>query len=295
MSIRAFRTLLAIARYGSFARAGEVVGLTQSAVSLQIRTLEREFGAQLFDRSRRLPVLTEAGRIVLQKAGEILEIYDGIGAALGDETSLAGRLRLGAIESVLGGILPDALAELHARHPRLRVHVSGGMSSDMAVKVVQGELDAAVTTEPVRPYPADLAWTPLYEDQFWIVAPRASAAGPALDTPRDLLTRYPFIRLDGSAWAGRMITQELRRQNLELRDEMVFDSPEVILRMVASGLGVAVVALTEQHRKSLDLTLMPFGTPQLRRRIVLLHHATRGPGAPGEALAEVIVALSAHA
>jgi ABC-type glutathione transport system ATPase component len=64
MSLRALRSLKAIAHHGSFARAGEAVGLTQSAISLQVRGLEEEFGVQLFDRSRRLPVLTEAGRIV---------------------------------------------------------------------------------------------------------------------------------------------------------------------------------------------------------------------------------------
>ena len=61
MSLRALRTLQAIARHGSFAAAGKAVGLTQSAVSLQVKALEEEFGAPLFDRSRRLPVLTEAG------------------------------------------------------------------------------------------------------------------------------------------------------------------------------------------------------------------------------------------
>ncbi len=70
MSIRALRTLQAIARHGSFAGAGKAVGLTQSAVSLQVKALEDEFGAALFDRSRRLPVLTEAGRIVVARSAE---------------------------------------------------------------------------------------------------------------------------------------------------------------------------------------------------------------------------------
>ena len=78
LSIRALRTLLAIARHGSFARAGEAIGLTQSAVSLQVKALEEEFGAQLFDRSRRRPTFTEAGRIVLAKAEEVLALYDRI-------------------------------------------------------------------------------------------------------------------------------------------------------------------------------------------------------------------------
>lgn len=59
MTLRALRTFRAIAQHGSFARAGEVVGLTQPAASLQIKSLEEEFGTRLFDRSRRLPRLTQ--------------------------------------------------------------------------------------------------------------------------------------------------------------------------------------------------------------------------------------------
>ena len=74
MSLRALRTLVAIARHRTFARAGEAIGLTQSAVSLQVKSLEEEFNVRLFDRSRREPALTEAGRIVLAQAEQILAL-----------------------------------------------------------------------------------------------------------------------------------------------------------------------------------------------------------------------------
>jgi len=290
LSIRAFRTLAAVARHGAFARAGAAVGLTQSAVSQQMKTLEREFGVEIFDRSRRQTTFTEAGRILLEKAGEILDLYDRIGPALGDERSLAGRLRLGATETILNGVLSDAIAALHRTHPRVRVHVSGGMSTDLAQKVSNGELDVAVTSEPIRPYPQDLVWSPLYTDRFWVVAPPGNEGA----TPRDLLTELPFIRLGSSAWAGRTIVRELRRQRIAVRDEMVFDSPEVILRMVRNGLGVAVVAFTEEVRAGLDVACLPFGAPQLERQIVLLERSDRKSGPLGKALADAILRLTAR-
>lgn len=269
-------------------RAGEAVGLTQSAVSLQVKGLEGEFGVRLFDRSRRRPVLTEAGRIVLAKAEEILALYDQIEPALSDEQSLAGRLKLGAIQSALNGVLPAALAILNREHPRVRVHVAGGMSQDLAAKVAVGDLDAAITSEPVRPHPQDLVWTSLYEDRFWIVAP----PGCEWTHPRDLLSKLPFIRLDTSAWTGRVIDRELRRMRIEVCEEMVFDSPEVIRRMVRNGLGVAVLALTEDVLTSLDLTCLPFGSPQLTRLMVLLERHDRKGGPIGEALTQAIVSLT---
>src|SRR3954468_18650810 len=101
MSLKALRTLLAVARYGTFAHAAVAVGLLQSAVSLQAKALEEEFGAQLFDRPRRQPILTEAGRVVLARAEEVLALYGRIPDALSDEHGLAGRLRLGAVQTAL--------------------------------------------------------------------------------------------------------------------------------------------------------------------------------------------------
>lgn len=284
MSLRALRTLQAIAHHGSFARAGEAVGLTQSAVSLQVKTLEEEFRVALFDRSRRVPRLTEAGKILLERSAEILSLHDQISGALSDENSLTGRLKLGAIQTALSGVLPEALAALYKAHPRIRVRVAAGMSAELAMQIVTGEIDAAVTTEPVRPYSSELVWTALYTDRFWLIAP----PGYADRSIKELLSTLPFIRFDSRAWAGRTIERELRRQHLQVRDEMVLDSQEVILRMVEKGLGVAVVPLSDEVCAALTLTRFPFGTPQLTRQVVLLERQDRAGGTLATALAHAI-------
>lgn len=287
MSIRALRTLQAVARHGSFAGAAEAVGLTQPAVSLQMKGLEEEFGAQLFDRSRRLPAFTEAGRIVLDKSREVLALYDKIAGSLSEERSLAGRLKIGAIQTALTGRLPDALVALNKAHPRVRIHVGAGMSAELALQVVAGDLDAAVTTEPVRPYPAGLIWTTLYEDRFWLVAPLGQEGRNA----SELLSELPFIRFDSRAWAGRVIDQELRRIGLAPREEMVLDSQDVIVRMIEKGLGVAVVPLSNRLQAALPLCCVPFGEPQLIRRVVLLER--QGHSGPlSSALAQAIIEAS---
>ncbi|OWJ77426.1 LysR family transcriptional regulator [Haematobacter genomosp. 1] len=284
MSLRALRTLQAISRHGSFARAAETVGLTQSAVSLQIKSLEAEFDVSLFDRSRRLPILTEAGRIVLTRAEEILALYDAIPAALGIEQAITGRLRLGAIQTALFGIVPDALAALTQDHPQARIHLVAGVSATMSLQIASGDLDAAITTEPIGAHPPDLVWTPLYEDHLWLIGP----AGTQTKTARELVTKYPFIRFDPRAWAGRIVDKELRRMRLNVREEMVLDSPDIIVRMVERGLGVAVVPLTLRQAQNLPITCLPFGTPQVRRTVVLMEHRSRPSSRLTEALALAI-------
>lgn len=267
MSLRALRTLVAIARHGTFAGAADALGLTQSAVSLHVKALEQEFRTRLFDRSRKRPVLTEAGRLALERAQAVLVAYDGIAGALAEGPGLRGRLRLGAIQSALSGRLPEALGRLKRQHPLLHISVGGGMSAELAVRVASGELDAAVTTEPVKPYPAGLAFAPIFADRFWVVAPPGLADVGA----RELLASLPFLRFDKRAWAGRMIEDELRRQGLRVREETELDSQEALARMAASGLGVAVVPLTDADLARLPaMTSLPFGEPQLQRWIGLL-------------------------
>ncbi len=287
MSLRALRTLAAIAQHGSFARAAEAVCLTQSAVSLHVRTLEEAFNAPLFDRSRRTPTLTEAGRRAVERAREILAIYDGIAGELGEGGELAGRLRIGAIQTALAGELPAALAALRRQHPRLRVQVYSGMSAELASRLDAGELDAAVTTEPVRPHPPGLISTPLYQDGFWVIAPPGLHAQDA----RTLLQQHPFIRFDRRSWAGRVIDSELRRQRWQVHTEMELDSQDAIVQMVACGLGVAVAPLSREVRARLDglgLTCLPFAEPQRLRRVVLLEQVEQPAARLSAALAEAI-------
>lgn len=285
MSLRALRTLVAIAQHGSFARAAEAVHLTQSAVSLQIRGLEEEFNAQLFDRSRRLPVLTEAGHLALERAREILALYDSIAADLGEDGELRGRLRVGAIHTALSGTLPASLAALSSEHPDLRVNVLSGMSAELATRVESGDLDAAVTTEPVKPHPYGLVSTVLYEEGFWIIAPQQWAD----IEPRRLLQEKPFIRFDRRAWAGRTIERELRRLRLRVRTTMELDSQEAIIQMVASGLGVSIVPSSPRNLQRLnELAYRPFGDPQRTRKVVLIEREDRPRGRLAAALAQAI-------
>lgn len=285
MSLRALRPLIAIAQHGSFARAAEAVHLTQSAVSLHVRSLEEQFNALLFDRSRRLPVLTEAGHLAVERAREILAIYDSIAADLGDGSELRGRLKLGAIQTALAGVLPVALAALSREHPNLRVNVSSGMSAELATRIESGELDAAVTTEPVKPYPHGLVSTLLYEEGFWIIAPAAVFSADA----RRLLQEHPFIRFDRRAWAGRTIEQELRRMRLRVQTSMELDSQDAIIQMVSSGLGVAVIPLSTRDLQALDgVVKIPFADPQRMRRVVLLEREDRPAGRLASALSEAV-------
>jgi len=280
MSLRRLQIFLEVAARGSFAAAADRLGLAQSAVSMQIRNLEEELGADLFDRSRRPPVLNDRGAVLIPKAREVLALYEDLKHAV--RGGVAGTLRLGVIQTASTGILPGALAAQHRLHPEMRVRIESGLSADLISRVAAGELDAAIVTAPHRVPPEMVSHT-IVEEPLVVIAPQGSD-GNADDV---LLARYPFIRFNRRTGVGRIIEQELRRRQIPVDEAMELDSIEPIIGMVSRGLGVAVVpshAVLPEIRDR--LRVLPFGVPQVRRRVSLMERVR----SPRAALAEIMVA-----
>ncbi len=261
MDLRHLRTLLAIAEFGSFAAAARAVGLTQSAVSLHIRALEEEFGTPLFDRSRRPPTPTPAGRALVAGARQIVDLCEEVRASIqGGE--LAGELELGAVPTILASLLPRALSDFQAAHPRVRIRVVSGLSAELAEMVRRGALDLAVVTGPRHP-PEGLVWHEFLRERFVVVAP-ADLPG---ESDRELLESRPFIQFSRRTWAGEMIDRQLRRRRIRVAVGMEIDSLEAIRAMVLHGLGVSIVPLAPGAVAPAGLRLLPFGDPPLERPV----------------------------
>jgi DNA-binding transcriptional LysR family regulator len=236
MSIQNLRTLLAIAERGSFAAAAREVHLTESAVSMQVKALEEELGLVLFDRSKRPPVLTEAGRALLPEARELVHGYERLSRRNDDVQPVAGHLRLGAVPSVLTGLLPGALAALQRKHPGLHVEIAMALSAELVQRVARKRLDAAVVSELSRA-PAGCVWSPFAREPLVLIAPPDAPDRPA----GELLARYPFIRYTRQAWVGRLIHATMKRRRLKVAEAMTLDTLEAVTAMVSQGLGVSIV------------------------------------------------------
>jgi DNA-binding transcriptional LysR family regulator len=238
-SIRTFKTFLAVAKYGTFAAAGKEIGLTPAAVGLQIRALEEELNLALFDRGPRSVVLNTAGRKAVPQIEDLLVRYEALANA--DEGGkLSGRVVMGALVSALMGAFADALWMLKQEHPRLRIQLFGGLSSDFAYQVEHGELDAAIVTQPPRALASTLLWTPLYNEPMVLIVPRR----PHFDLPEkplEALRQAPFIRFDRDTWTGHLVKEVLNQAGVTTRDELELNSVEAIVEIVRQGFGISIV------------------------------------------------------
>lgn len=189
MSIRHLKTLIAVVEHGSLAEAAEALALTQSAVSMQIRALEEQLGARLFNRDFKPLRPTPQGEAVFQRAREVVTQYEQLWEVSGSGDALAGSLAVGAIPTALGSVLPRALANLRAAHARLQVRVVSGVSQSLVLQLARGELDAAVISEPGR-LPERLKWTPFAREPIMVLAP----PGTRCRDDARLLRSLPYIR-----------------------------------------------------------------------------------------------------
>lgn len=236
MSIRHLKTLVAIADKGSFFGAAEAVFITQAAVSMQMKALEDDLGLTLFDRSKRPPMLNEAGLTLIPKARTIVREYDKFMQSSATIEDLAGNLRLGAVPTIFSGILPAALVSLRDFAPQLHVTVSSGLSSSLIQQVERGAIDAAIISEPPHER-LGLSWTMIGKEELVVIA---SLDSPSL-SPEKLLESKPFIRFSRSAWVGKIIEDYLSEQGIVVNETMELNTLEALSNMVYYGLGVSVV------------------------------------------------------
>lgn len=235
MKLAALETLGAVLSTGSFTAAASEVGLTPSAVSLQMKHLESYIGRPLFDRSGRSAVPTPIARELAAASASALATIEGFRAR--STLAVSGVLRLGAIASVQTSVLPLALRLLRDQQPGLTVQLTLDVSAPLQAALNAGRIDAAVIVRPPQGGSSRLSWRDLARVPLVLVAP-AQAEG---STAQQLLRRHAWIQYERSLTGGRVAAQYVRRICPAKRPAFEVASTDAIIAMVAAGLGVSVI------------------------------------------------------
>jgi len=256
MEIRQLKAFLAIAETGTFTAAGELVHVTQAAISMQIRQLERETGAKLFVRAPRKVILTEPGEKLLDRAKVILREHD---AALEELAALTGakhgRLRIGSASALVSADpLPRILNILKKAYPGVEASVLSGTSEELVQRLITGELDTAFVSLPVAA--KGIQTELLNEDQLVAIA-----------SPRHRLARQKVV----SAYAlggeklilgerggntRRLIDKFFTQAGVTLKVAMELSRLAAIKRMVEMEMGIGIVPLQSVREEVAKGTLV---------------------------------------
>ncbi len=257
MDLDQLRTFLEIVRLGSFSRAAETCFRSQPAVSAQIRQLEEELGARLFDRVASRVSLTAAGRCFAEYARQILELRRRALQELGEMATIPrGELVIGASEAVCLYILPGVFAEFKRLYPAVQISIFRTNGSGVVQGVLDNALDFGIAQLPVQDRRLERAT--IHRDEVGLLLPASHAlAGAGEIAPEDLVP-YPLLLPRG----GRTRTM-LDEFLLPVRDKvtlsMELESSEMIKRFVLAGLGISFLARTyaQAELRSGSLKLAP--------------------------------------
>ncbi|CAI0740216.1 LysR substrate-binding domain-containing protein [Serratia ficaria] len=265
--IRELKTFLMVAKEGTFAAAGNKIGLTQAAVSAQMQRLEADLNFALFDRSGRNARLNQKGLQLVTQAQELLTLYDGLGERL--TRAIPGKIvTIGAIASVQRTLLPDALTLFSKQSSGCRTRVIPGLSMDLINLVDAGEIDMAAVLKPPFALPQGLQWSALTHEPFHLIVPK----GVAGDDIAGLLRERPFIRYDRSSFGGRLVDRFLREMDISVTEICEVDELEAILKLVSNGVGVALLPqIAAWHRWPSSVRALSLGQKIFYRDVGLIH------------------------
>ncbi|MDQ2137042.1 LysR family transcriptional regulator [Alcaligenaceae bacterium B3P038] len=232
------RTLADVVARGSFSAAAKAQGLTQPAISLQVRQLERRFATRLVERVGRQVMPTASGTALLAHVAHIEAAVQGATDAMTARAStVAGRVSIGTGATACTYLLPPLLAELRRRYPALDVVVRTGNTDDMLQALAQNTLDVALVTLPVRGRMFEV--TPLLEDEFVAISPK-NLPLPARVTAA-ALSRVPLVLFEPGARTRHLVDDWFARADAVAQPSMSLGSVEAIKELVRAGLGCGVL------------------------------------------------------
>ena len=236
MDVRFLDSLATVIACGSIAEAARQLNLTATGVAQRIHALESEIGVRLIARSGRTVRPTAAAAAILDRIGNIQREVRDL-KSIAASGLLSGELRLGVTPTLMSGLMPDVLCEFVRTHPQIELRVTRDNSTGLYRNVLDGEIDAALTSLPSFVLPKTCKWALLRQEPFVVLTP---AAMPARH-PHAILAGEPFLRLDRKVYAGQLIDGYLRKAGIQPRERLEIDGPEAIAIMVDRGLGVSLL------------------------------------------------------
>ena len=243
VELRHFAALQAVASAGSFGRAAERLGYTQSAVSQQIATLERIVGEQLIERpgGPRPVSLTEAGQLLLRHADSIVARLQAAQADLQAlQAGEAGTLRVGTFQSAGARVLPEIMRRFTAQWPLIEVMLEEHDDEEVAAALERGEIDVGFVLLPVGDAP--LETVELLRDPYVLVV---AAGSPLAEGPPSLgdVARQPLVGFRSGGASTEPIEAAFRAARLEPHWAFRSNDNQTVQGLVAAGMGCAIVPL----------------------------------------------------
>lgn len=286
-SLRQLRVFVAVALAGSFSRAGERIGLSQSAVSHSVKELENEIGVRLLDRTTREVLLTDAGQ---QLAGRLERLLEELNTTLLDIRSvghqLSGTVRVAASQTISAHLMPQSIAAAALEFPAIRFVLHDRPQQWVLQSIRQGEVDFGIVIDPIQA--SDLDCEPVLSEPFLLLCRSDDALAKEKSISWQSLQGANLVLQDYASGSRPLIDEALARQGIAANIVQQIGHPATLYPMVEAGIGISILpALALPLPKGRPLIVKRL-TPVVERQLMLVRRKNRSLSRAAEAIWEVI-------
>jgi LysR family hydrogen peroxide-inducible transcriptional activator len=273
LTLKQLRYFEALARLGHFGRAADACAISQPALSMQIKELEEQLGAALFERGARQVLLTGFGEEFALRVRDILHSVDQLGDLAGAaQDRLVGRLRLGVIPTVAPYLLPTLIGDLTRVNAGLEVHVRETLTAKLIQELVEGRLDTAIVALPVSE--PSLTEVALFAESFVLVRPSEDEGKPV--PSRKTLREMRLLLLEEGHCFRDQALSFCNMNSALTRELLDASSLSTLVQMVSAGIGVTLIPeiAVAVETRSAPVSVARFKSPKPSRTIGMIWRRT---------------------
>ncbi len=274
VTLRQLHVFLSVAQTRNFSRSGDLIGLTQPAVSRSITELEAQLGLQLVNRTTREVELTDAGQSLATRLPRVLDDLEATLLEVADmATERRGRVRVASSPTLSANLMPECIAHCEHTHPGMEMVLIDRVQNATLASVLSGEVDFGVVIDPDER--EALTTETILTEPFCLACPPDHRLARKRKVQWSDLAGESLVLLDHASGSRRLIDLALADQNVRCTIAQEVGHPTTIFRMLEAGLGVSVIPLLAVPPQGLSPLVVRALTPQVDRHIMLVHRRNR--------------------
>jgi len=286
-SIKQLKTFVAVSQFGSFSRAGQAIGLSQSAVSHSIKELEALLGVKLLDRTTREVVLTAAGQRLSQRVEPLLEEMQ---AALLDTQRYglrrSGSVRIAASQTLSANLMPQCLAASEQQYPDIQIKLRDRAQHQVLQSIRHAEVDFGIVVDPGQA--ADLECEPILYEPFLLLCRKDHPLAQQTQVPWSALDGNQLVLQDYDSGSRPLIDRALEQQGIIAKVVQEIGHPATLFPMVSAGIGISVLPALALPLPEGGLLTVRLLVPEVKRALMLARRKNRSLSPAAEVIWQLV-------
>jgi DNA-binding transcriptional LysR family regulator len=295
MNIETLRIFCDVIQHQSFSRGATMNEVSQSAATQSVHRVEKHFGVQLVDRSKRPFVLTPEGQACYEGFREVLELYDSVEARVRSlRMDIGGMIRVASIYSVGLHDMSRCMQDFMRRYPKAKVRLEYQRPNKVYDAVVNAEVDLGIISYP-SPTP-DINVIPLRSERMVLVCSPQHRLAKEKAVTAEHLQGEDFVAFDRDLTIRKEIDRYLRQRSVNIHIVMEFDNIETIKQAVEIGAGISILPdpTVRDACRAGQLAAVRLIAPELRRPIGIIHRQRKVFTPTAAKFVELLQQVQAH-